>query len=263
MNRLLVVLWCCILVSCNTSKKVVYMQDVDNGNIEKIAAYQGIVVKPKDLLFIVVSSKNPELASAFNLPMSSYHVGGTSTSYSSYRMLGYTVDEAGNIDFPILGLLSVKGKTSLQVSAMIKERLRTENLLGDAIVTTEFMNFRISVMGEVRSPGMFDLQNDRITILEALSRAGDLTIYGRRDNILVRREIDGVITFYRVDVRSVNSLIQSPAYYLQQNDVVYVSPNNTVAANSRINQNRTVGVGISIMNLLVNFVLFGITLSKL
>ena len=145
---------------------------------------------------------------------------------------------------------------------MIKEKLREENLLRDAIVTTEYMNFRISVMGEVRSPGIFDLQNDRITILEALSRAGDLTIYGRRDNVLVRREENGVITSYRVDLRYGASLINSPVFYLQQNDEVYVSPNNTVAANSRINQNRTLGVAISLASLLTNITLLIINLSK-
>ena len=262
MNRIILVLLCCVLVSCNTSQKVVYMQDVDDGTVEKIAAYQGVVIQPKDILNITVSSRNPELAISFNKPLVSYQSGSSSASSGySYRILGYLVDTEGNIDFPIFGELKVMGLTREQVSNMIKQRLIEENLIRDPIVTTEIMNFKISVLGEVRSPGRFDIQDDRITILEALGRAGDLTIYGRRDNVLVRREQNGAIHSYRVDLRSA-SLINSPVFYLQQNDVVYVSPNNTVAANSRINQNRTTGVAISLASLLTNITLLIINLSK-
>ena len=260
MNRILVLLLCSVLVSCKTSEKVVYLQDVKDGQNVEMSVYQGIVIQPKDILSIVVSSRNPELVVSFNKPFVSYQAGSSSaSSYSSYRVLGYLVDTEGDIEYPLLGKLRVTGMTREQVSAMIQQRLVAEGFVNDAIVTTEIMNFKISVLGEVRSPGRFDLQDDRITILEALGRAGDLTIYGRRDNVLVTREQNGVIHSYRVDLRS-SALIHSPVFYLQQNDVVYVSPNNTVAANSRINQNRTLGVSISLASFLTNLTLLVLNL---
>jgi len=236
------------------------MQDVDDGAIEKIAVYQGVVIQPKDIINIIVSSRRPELALDFNKPMISYQTGST-TAYSSYsyRILGHLVDMEGNIDYPILGKLHVMGLTREQVSDMIQQMLIRGDFVSDAIVTTEIMNFKITVLGEVRSPGMFELSNDRVTLLEALGRAGDLTIYGRRDNVLVKREQNGIIQSYRVDLRSA-SLIHSPAFYLQQNDVVYVSPNNTWAARSRINENRTLGVSISLASFLTNLTLLFLNL---
>lgn len=248
MNRIFLVLLCCVLVSCHTSKKVVYMQDATDRAIEQIIANQGIAIQPKDILSIVVSSKNPELVQGLNLPMLTFQAGSSTTSSYMYRLLGYLVDMEGNIDFPILGKLKVTGMTREQVSDMIKKKLIQENLIKDPIVNTELMNFKISILGEVRSPGTFELSDDRISILEALSRAGDLTIYGKRDNVLVRREKEGKVSFYRVDLRS-TELLHSPVYYLQQNDVVYVQPNNTVAVRSRINENRTLGVWISLTSL--------------
>ena len=255
MNRNLLILLCCVLASCDMSKKIVYMQDAENGHIDTITVNRGIVIQPKDILTIIVTSKTPEAASPYNLPMMSYQSGSTSASSSySQRILGYLVDMEGNIDFPGYGVLKVAGMTREQLSEMIKLRFVSDGLIRDAVVNVEFMNFKISVMGEVRSPGMMNLNDDRITILEALAKAGDMTIYGRRDNVLVIRELNGIVQQYRVDLLS-TELIHSPVYYLRQNDVVYVSPNNTIAARSRINENRTVGVGISIVSLLSNLAL--------
>jgi len=266
MNRVFVILMCCVLVSCRTQEKIVYLQDVggvmNNVNmkdsadltIKNFPVYQGIVIQPKDIISIVVSSRLPELARAFNLPYFSYQALSTAESSNRYTMLGYTVDVEGNIDFPIFEKLPVAGLTKTQLAEMIKQRLIKEDLIKDPIVTVDFMNFKITVLGEVRTPGTFNLPDDKITIFQALGRAGDLTIYGRRDNVLVQREENGEVKFYYVDLRSA-SIIHSPAYFLQQNDVVYVTPNNTVAARSRINENRTLGVGISLTNFLVNMIL--------
>ena len=254
MYRKFIVLLCCVLmVSCNASKDIVYMQDAVNHATERIGVYNGIVIQPKDILSIVVSCEKPELAVVFNLPLHSYQAGSSTGSAAySQRLLGHIVDIEGNIDFPILGRIKVTGLTREQLSEIIKHKLASGGMISDAVVNVEFMNFRVSVMGEVRLPGLFTFQDDKITIFEALARAGDLTIYGRRDNILVtRHEQNGVINFYHIDLRAVD-LIHSQVFYLQQNDVVYVSPNNTVAARSRINENRTIGVGISIASLLIN-----------
>ena len=260
MKYLNVILLCCVLASCRTQEKVVYLQDAADMTSINIPSYQGILIQPKDIISVVVSSKTPELAMSFNLPLHSYQAGSSTTSSSySQRLLGYLVDSEGKIDFPGLGSLSVIGLTRDQLSEMIKKKLINEGLILDPIVNTEFMNFKIAVLGEVRTPGTFYIQDDRFTILDALGRAGDLTIYGQREDVLVQREQNGVITYHRLDLRS-KSLIHSPAYYLQQNDIVYVSTNNAFAARSRINENRTLGVGISLASLLTNIVVLWITL---
>ena len=252
-SRKFVILACCVLVSCNTSKQVVYMQDTVSGIPKETGVNAGIVVQPKDVLSIVVSSRNPELAMSLNLPLQQYYVGSSEASSGyNYRQLGYQVDLEGYIDFPVLGKLRVAGLTRERLATMIKQRLQ-EDLIRDAIVTVDFMNFKISVLGEVRNPGIFTLAEDRITLLEALSRAGDLTIYGRRDNVLVSRETEGRVVFYRVDLRT-EALLTSPAYYLQQNDVIYVEPNNTMVARAKINENRSLGVWISLASLLTSVI---------
>ena len=262
MNYKYLILICCALVSCKTSEKVVYMQDAFDKRMKTIDVYEGIVVQPKDMLSIVVSSKDPELAQSFNLPLQTYQAGSATTSYGySHRLLGYMVDLEGNIDFPTLGKLKVVGLTREQLADMIRQKLVRSGLILDAIVTVEFGNFKISVLGEVRSPGTFTLVDDRITILEAISRAGDLTLYGKRDNVLVRREQEGKIAFHRVDLRS-KALFDSPVYYLQQNDVVYVQPNNTMIARSRINENRSLNVWISLASFLTSVTILIINLSK-
>ena len=248
-----IILLCCVLVSCQASKKVVYMQDVAHEATDTIGVYAGIVVQPKDILSIIVSSKNPELAMAFNLPLTSYQAGSTLSSSSySQRVLGYLVDIDGVIDFPVLGKIKVVGLTRDQLSDMIKQQLIQGDLIKDPIVNTEFMNFKVSVFGEVKTPSTFNISDDRITLLEAISRVGDLTIYGRRDNVLVRREQNGIVSFHRVDLRNAENLLRSPVYYLQQNDVVYIEPNRAMTARSGINENRTLGVWISVASFLTS-----------
>ena len=260
MKKLVIVL-SCVLVACNASKKVVYMQDADQKSADTVGIYAGIVVQPKDILSIIVSSNSPEIVSAFNLPVYTFQAGSTRefTSYST-RMLGYLVDADGCIDFPVFGTLKVSGLTREQVSDMIKQRLIREDHLKSPIVNTEFMNFKISILGDVRSPGIYTIADDRFTLLEAISRAGDMTIFGRRDNVLVRREQNGIITFHRVDLRNAENLLNSPVYYLQQNDVVYVEPNKVQAGQSNINQNRTVGAWVSIASFLTSIAVLIINL---
>jgi polysaccharide export outer membrane protein len=227
------------------------MQDTVEGLPKETGVYPGIVVQPKDVLSIVVSSRNPELSTGLNLPLHQFYAGSSEASSGyNYRQLGYQVDLEGYIDFPVLGKLKVTGLTRERLANMIKQRLQ-EDLIRDAIVTAEFMNFKISVLGEVRTPGTYSIADDRLTLLEALGRAGDLTIYGRRDNVLVRRENEGKVIFYRVDLRT-EALLTSPVYYLQQNDVIYVEPNNTVAARSNINENKSLSTWISLASFITS-----------
>ena len=207
----------------------------------------------------MVNSKNPELALPFNMPMISYQIG--SQSSPQQRVLGYLVDTNGEIDFPILGKMHVAGLTRLQLTELIKQRLTEEDLIKDPVVTVQFLNYKVSVMGEVNRPGSFNISGDRITLLEALSMAGDLTIYGRRDRVAVIRENDGQRTILYHDLRS-SDVFNSPCYYLQQNDIVYVEPNNSKAGQSEINQNKSVGVWLSAGSILVSIVSLIVTLTK-
>ena len=252
----------CVVVlctSCASSKKVVYLQDVVPLKQQVIEQKYEVYIHNDDLLAIMVNSKNTELALPFNMPMVTYQLG--SQSAPQQRVLGYLVDTNGDIDFPILGKLHVAGLTRLQLTDLIKQRLIEEDLIKDPIVTVQFLNYKVSVMGEVNRPGSFNISGDRITLLEALSMAGDLTIYGRRDRVAVIREKDGKRTILFHDLRSAD-IFNSPCYYLQQNDIVYVEPNKSKAGQSEINQNKSVGVWLSAASILVSIASLIVTLTK-
>ena len=231
-------------VSCNTYRKINYLQDIVPDKAERIAINKGILIQPKDMISIVVSSRNPELALIFNLPVISYQAGSEVVSgQGSQRLLGYVVDNDGYIDFPVLGLVKAAGLTRWELANEIKSMIIEGNYINDPVVTVEFMNFKISVMGEVTSPGTYNIEGDKITLLQALSLAKDLTIFGRRDNVSVIREQGDERIIYQVDLRSA-SIFESPAYYLQQNDIVYVEPNKVRAGQSTINENNIKSVSL-------------------
>ncbi len=235
------------LFSCKTAKDVVYLQDVVPYKATEIEQKFEVLIHEDDLLGILVNSKDKELVVPFNLPMVSYQIGAD--SYGQQRLLGYLVDVNGDIDFPVLGKIHVVGLSRLQLTELIKKRLVEEDLVKDPVVTIQFLNYKVSVMGEVSRPGSFSISGDRITLLEALSMAGDLTIYGRRDRVAVIREKDGKRTVLFHDLRS-SDIFSSPCYYLQQNDIVYVEPNRTKSQQSGINQNNSASVWLSAVSVL-------------
>ena len=221
-----------MLASCGTVKDIAYFQNKMVNEPEAIDKHAGIVIQPKDMLSIVVSSRNPELVAMFNLPVVSYQAGSEVVSGGGQqRLLGYVVDNNGQIDFPILGVIDVAGLTRWELSELIKNRLLKDGLLTDAVVTVEFMNFKVSVIGEVNNPGTFSIEGDKVTVLQAISLARDLTIFGERENVTVIRERNGERTMYEINLCDV-SMFNSPAYYLQQNDVVYVQPSKVKARQS-------------------------------
>lgn len=250
-TQLVSVFFVLLLTACTSSKKILYLQDVQPLKQQDIENQYEVKIHNDDLLAIMVNSKNPELALPFNMPLISYQVGYQNTY--TQRILGYLVDSDGNIDFPILGKIHAAGMTRKELTEYLKQRLMDEDYIKDPIVTVQFLNFKISVMGEVNRPGSFDISSDRITLLEALSKAGDLTIYGRRDRVAVIREVDGVRTILYHDLRS-SDIFQSPCYYLQQNDIVYVEPNKAKTGQSRINQNNSVSVWTSVISVLTSIV---------
>jgi len=220
------------LASCGSVKDIAYFQNRAVNDPEAIDKHAGILIQPKDMLSIVVSSRNPELVAMFNLPVISYQAGSEMmTSAANQRLMGYIVDNEGYIDFPVLGPIKVAGLTRWELSNLIKKRLLDDGLLSDAVVTVEFMNFKVSVIGEVNSPGTYTIQGDKVTLLQAISLARDLTIFGQRENVCVIRELDGQRIIYEVNLCDVN-MFKSPAYYLQQNDIVYVQPSEVKARQS-------------------------------
>lgn len=235
------------LGGCASQKEITYLQDVKKDYRQRIEQDYNVRINSDDLLLIMVNSKNPELVQMFNLPMVSYQVTNTGYSEGQQRMLGYLVDKNGNINFPQLGEINVMGLTRFELSEQLTKELKRRGLVNDPVVTIQFLNFKVSVMGEVERPGTFEVKSDRITLLDALSLAGDLTIYGRRDNVKVIREENGERIVAFVDLRSVE-LMNSPYYYLKQNDIVYVEPNKVRAEQREINQNRTILTFASIVS---------------
>lgn len=239
-------------VSCASQKEIVYLQDVSSKEEIFAAQASDIRINTDDLLSIMVNSKDPELVQMLNMPMVAHQISNVSGyAATQQRVLGYLVDKSGNIEFPQLGKLYVKGLTRFELSDLVKRQLISKGLVNDPIVTVQFLNFKISVIGEVQRPGSYDVVSDRITIFDALSRAGDLTIYGRRDNVKIIREENGQKTVAMVDLRS-KEIFNSPYYYLQQNDVVYVEPNKAKAGQREINQNRSISTFSSIVSVLIS-----------
>lgn len=220
-----------LLCSCSQVKDIAYFQNKVVDSPEKIDKHAGIIIQPKDMLSIIVSSRNPELSVMFNLPVVTYQAGSEIVSSGYQKLTGYVVDNDGYIDFPVLGRLKVAGMTRWELAEMIKRRLIDDGLLSDAVVTVEFMNFKISVIGEVNAPGTYTIEGDKVTVLQAISLARDLTIFGMRENVSVIREREGERTIYEINLCDV-SMFDSPAYFLQQNDVVYVQPSEIKARQS-------------------------------
>lgn len=263
--------WCalCLLLcgtvflsSCNVTQEVTYFQDLKPGVSQiTLSEAPGITIQPEDQISIIVSSRDPQLASLFNLPNVSYSTdqisqsnNGGSNNRRSQGLLSYTVDAQGNIDFPVLGVIHVAGKSRKAIEAEIKNLLLQKNLIKDPIVTVEYKNLNVTVMGEVNRPGRYSIDRDHLTLLDALGMAGDLTIYGKRDKVKVLREENGVQHVYNVNLCSGEQVYTSPAYYLRQNDVVYVEPNNMRARQSTVNGNtvRTASFWLSLASFLTS-----------
>lgn len=234
-----------LLSSCNASKNVVYFQDLTPGESEiALTSSPAIKIGPEDKISIIVSCRDPQLAMLFNLPRVSMQIdqavttssSGSSTAQSQ-GVSGYTVDRNGEIDFPVLGKIKVAGMDREEIAAYIKSELLRQNLVKDPVVTVEYMNLCFSILGEVNQPGRFSIDRDHVTLLDALSMAGDLTINGNRKKVMVMRQENGKQRVYGVDLTSGEYVYTSPAYYLQQNDVVYIEPNDMKARQSTVNGN--------------------------
>lgn len=242
--------------SCKTPSNIAYFQDFSN-NPKTVVNLQNktITIKPTDKLYIGVKSKDQQISQLFNLLGGSSNTSSSSVSKDAYY---YTVDSKGNIDFPVLGTVHVADLSREQVAEMIKKSLMAAGLVKDPVVTVGFSNLHYSVMGEVARPGQFAIEDEKVTILDAISNAGDLTINGVRDDVMVLRQENGHQKIYKVNLCSGKDIFSSPAYYLQQNDVVYVSPNDTKKRSSTLNGNtvQSTGFWLSLSSLAVTILTF-------
>ena len=230
----------CGLASCNpeTYKKINYLQDVNKDTSMPMKENKGIIIQPQDQLSIIVTSRDPKMAAQFNLSVSMFYTGSelATGGGASQRITGYVVNNDGDIQFPSLGNLHVAGLNRWELQDLVKDKLADTGLLRDAVVTVEFLNFKVSVLGEVTAPGTYSVTGDKITIFQALALARDLTIYGQRENVQVIREQNGRRQIFTLDLTS-SDIFSSQAYYLQQNDVVYVTPSKVRAGQGEINEN--------------------------
>lgn len=239
------------LYGCETPK-VAYFEDLRHGQSGQVVHPKDITIRPEDKISIVVKSKDAQLSDLFNLPIMTRRIGYTATEPGYSELMSvYTVNRQGNIDFPVLGEIEVAGLQRDGIAKLIKERLMSQNLVKDPVVTVEYANLGFNVLGEVKNPGRFNFDRDHVTLLDAISLAGDLTIYGRRDSVIVIREDGNNRSVYKVNLKSGKDLLASPAFYLQQNDVVYVEPNEYRARQTTVNGNelRSTSFWISLASL--------------
>ncbi len=228
------------LSSCRTPKNITYFQDMHEGTQVSTTQPVDVVARPGDRISIVVHSKDPQLAALFNLPIVSNRVGtvGSSASTSgSGQTSSYMVDPYGDIDFPVLGTLNVNGMKRTEISDFIKKELIQRNLVKDPTVIVDFLNHSVTVLGEVHSPGKVSFDRDRYTIIDAIAGAGDLSIQGCRENVIVLRQEDGKQVAHTVDLTDAKSLVNSPVYYLRQDDIIYVEPTDVQKRSTTANGN--------------------------
>jgi len=225
------------ITSCASRKNLVYFQDEPLEAGLLISEPEQLVYKPDDILTINVSALDPDTVRPFNLPVVANNTNIGLNAQAQLQVQTYLVDYDGNIQFPVLGALKVEGLTRTELTSLLTEKIST--YVNDPIVNVRLANFTITIIGEVSSPGTFTIQDERITLLEALGMANDLTIFGARKNVLIIREVDGKKKFANVDLTSIKT-VNSPVYYLQQNDVIYVEPNKARIRSSSYNQNNNV-----------------------
>lgn len=236
MKKYLYILFATVLLSaCSASRSsLTYFEDFD----ENVRTFQvdtaRLVIAPHDELLISVTSFVPEATAQYNLPPTNISTAENTQLATAYTMSTYVVNEQGYIDIPSIGQMKVEGMTTTELTDSLINRISGEVV--DPNVRVQLVNFAINVMGEVKNPGRFKLNSQRVSILDAIAMAGDMTEYGRRDAVVLIREADGKRSIHKLNLNSAE-ILDSPYYYLQQNDIVYIEPNNIKQANSKYNQN--------------------------
>jgi len=223
-----------MLTGCATQKDVAYFNGLNSNSADSINKKFKKIHEARicagDMLSITVTGLDPLAVAPFNLPLVSYATPGTDQLYSAPTLQSYLVDINGNINFPVIGTLKLLGLSKSEAIKFINDQLAP--YLKNAIVTLQFLNYKVTVLGEVLRPGQYSISNERVTVLDALGLAGDMTIYGKRNNVLITRENNGKLEFVRLNLNT-DEVFRSPYYYLQQNDVIYVEPNSVKSVASQ------------------------------
>jgi polysaccharide export outer membrane protein len=254
-----VFLFICLLslnfISCSTNKNIKYFQDIpDSGALKTLEKVEFIEPKIQvdDILSIIIQTVDPlatESINRGNISSASTAMAPNSSTTLQQAIAGYLVNKSGDIDLPIIGKIHVAGLTTGEAKELIYTK--TQHFFKDPSVIVRYANFKIVVAGEVAKPSTYVLPNEKVTILEALSMAGDLTIYGKRDNILLLRDnADGSKTPYRINLNK-SSILTAPYYYLQQNDYIYVEPSKGKVAANDLSQTKTIAIVGSLLSLLI------------
>lgn len=249
-----------LMTSCGSSKKVAYLQNSEEITEEEYSTqltpmYEARIM-PKDILTITVSTSDPEASRPFNITVPVSETGTSQRINTQTQLSTYLVDNQGKINFPVLGMITLKGKTIREAEKEIV-KLLSPYIKEEPLVIVKFGNYKISVLGEVARPGSFTVTQEKVNVLEALAMAGDMTIYGVRNNVkIIREDANGNKKIMQVDLNN-PYLVFTPEYYLQQNDVIYVEPNNVKAQNARIGAATSlwisgISIAITVANLLIN-----------
>ena len=258
-NPLLFLLMLIFLNSCAGVKEIAYLQKLStkSDSLKQNTGLFAARIKPKDMLSITVVTSEPATSRMYNLVVPQILENSEKNLTSQPGLQSYLVDNDGNIDFPVFGKIKVNGLTLKELEDILQKKLESAFSKERPIVTIRFTNYTVNLLGEVNRPGKYNTANERITVFEAISNAGDLTIYGRRDNIkIIREDANGIKKVITVNLNDEN-IINSPIYYLEQNDVVYVEPNLTKARSTSFGAAESFGIsalsiGISLTSLLIN-----------
>ena len=255
-----------VFASCASQKRVVYLQDLDVNQVEQISEEFQIRLKPLDRITVVVNSQYPELAAPFNTSSSYNSVSGVPidgrnyTSAASSALQVRTIDSEGYLEMPIIGKVLCTGKTRAEVAAEISNKIIEGGHLSDPTVNIQFADMFVTVVGEVARPGRYNITTDRLSLFDALAMAGDLTVYGQRNDVTVIREENGKRSHVQLDLTK-QDIFTSPYFYLQQNDMVYVKPNKYKAQTGEYNQNRS--FYLSIVSTLVSVATLIVTITSI
>ena len=248
-----------LLVSCRTPKDVTYLQGIDSLTKEQLAAMNqtySATICEDDLLTITVTAWDPTVVAPFNPPTFAFAQQGETSVYTTQQLQTYLVDKDGKINYPVLGRIQAAGLSKHELSAYIQKEI--SKYAKDAMVNIQIVNFKVSVIGDVVRPGVINVRNDRLSILDAIAQCGDLTINGNRKNILITRNNNGTPEVGRVDITD-PAVFASPYYYLQQNDVIYVEPNDAKKRNANYSSAQqytltivsTIMTGVSVVSTII------------
>lgn len=230
-----------VLFACKTTDNLTYFKNSDQFVSQGETVDYALKLQPSDELVITVNSLVPEATAPYNLPLVNPAKEGEVSMSSSPQNQTYVIDTEGYIDFPLLGKIQATGKTTEQLADLLEEKIAKE--VDEPAVKVKLVNFKVNVLGEVTKPGAIEVKSERFSVLDAIAAAEDLTIYGERHNVLLIRENNGKKEFHRLDLADAG-IVESPYFYMQQNDVIYVEPNKIRSDNSKYNQNNAFKVTV-------------------